>query len=86
MASAGQYLDKAYPTGAGFGRLYLLGGGRDSMAPSLCESCRWMRAVVTPKGSRFLLCELALTRPEYAKYPPQPIVRCQGYEAKKPKE
>ena len=49
------------------------------MMPSLCESCRWMREVNPPKGSRFLLCELSKTNPTYPKYPPQPVVRCEGY-------
>src|SRR5215470_5054565 len=31
--------------------------GGNSMAPSLCETCALMREVVTPKGSRFLLCQ-----------------------------
>ena len=56
-----------------------------SMTPSLCESCRWMREVTTPR-SRFLLCELSKTNPDYRKYPPQPIVRCQGYEQKQADE
>ena len=46
---------------------------------SLCETCASMRAVVTPKGSRFLLCQLSRTEPAYPKYPPQPVVRCDGY-------
>ncbi len=45
---------------------------------SLCELCGWMRAVVTPKGSRFLLCALAREDPRYPKYPPQPLFRCAG--------
>jgi hypothetical protein len=49
---------------------------------SLCETCGWVRAVVTPKGSRFLLCRLAHTDPAYPKYPPQPVVRCGGYRPK----
>jgi hypothetical protein len=39
-----------------------------------------MREVITPKGSRFLLCKLAITNPDYQKYPKQPIVRCDGYQ------
>jgi hypothetical protein len=39
-----------------------------------------MREVVTPKGSRFLLCQLSQTNPDYPKYPRQPVVRCDGYE------
>ncbi len=50
------------------------------MRQSLCETCSLMREVVTPKGSRFLLCQLSQTKPEYPKYPPQPVVRCDGYE------
>jgi hypothetical protein len=41
-----------------------------------------MREVVTPKGSRFLLCQLSQTNPNYRKYPPQPVVRCGGYHKK----
>ena len=52
------------------------------MTQTLCETCGWMREVTTPKGSRFFLCELSSTNPAYAKYPPQPVVRCQGYQQK----
>jgi hypothetical protein len=46
---------------------------------SLCEACASVREVVTPKGSRFLLCQLSRTDPAFPKYPPQPVVRCEGY-------
>ena len=49
---------------------------------SLCETCDSMREVVTPKGSRFLLCQLSGTDRAYPKYPPQPVVRCDGYRPK----
>ncbi len=52
------------------------------MTPSLCESCGRMREIVTPKGSRFLLCRLSLTDAAYPKYPPQPVVRCPGHAPK----
>ena len=48
------------------------------MTPSLCESCRNMREVRTAR-SRFLLCELSVTNADYPKYPPQPVVRCDGF-------
>ena len=51
------------------------------MMQSLCETCHWMREVNTAR-SRFLLCELSKTDPAYPKYPPQPVVRCEGHEAK----
>ena len=46
--------------------------------PSLCETCGNVREVRTAR-SRFLLCELSLTDAVYPKYPPQPVVRCDGY-------
>jgi hypothetical protein len=48
------------------------------MIPSLCETCRNFREVRTAR-SRFLLCGLSLTDAAYPKYPPQPVVRCDGY-------
>lgn len=47
---------------------------------SQCETCVAMQEVVTPKRSRFLLCQRSRTDPYYPKYPPQPILRCGGYE------
>jgi hypothetical protein len=41
-----------------------------------------MRQINTPKGSRFLLCQLSQSDPAYPKYPPQPLVRCGGYQRK----
>jgi hypothetical protein len=41
-----------------------------------------MREVITPKRSRFLLCELSKTNPAYPKYPPQPVVQCEGFQQK----
>jgi hypothetical protein len=52
------------------------------MTPSLCETCGRMREVVTPKGSRFLLCRLSQTDAAYPKYPPQPVARYEGYRKK----
>ena len=51
------------------------------MTNSLCETCKHMREVRTAR-SRFLLCELSVVDDAYRKYPPQPIVRCAGYESR----
>ena len=48
---------------------------------SLCESCRNVREVRTAQ-SRFLLCELSGTNADYPKYPPQPVVQCEGFQPK----
>jgi hypothetical protein len=52
------------------------------MKPSLCETSGWMREIVTPKRSRFLLCQLSQTDPAYPKYLAQPVVRCDSYQKK----
>jgi hypothetical protein len=49
------------------------------MTQSLCETCALMREVITPRGSRFLLCQLSKTNPAYPKYPQQPVIRCTGF-------
>lgn len=46
---------------------------------SLCETCQHMREVRTAR-SRFLLCEPSTTNANYPKYPPQPVIRCAGYQ------
>jgi hypothetical protein len=55
---------------------------RKAMIDSLCETCSWTREVITPKGSRFFFCQLSHTDRDYPKYPPQPVVRCGGYQKK----
>jgi len=69
-------------------RMGVFGYGRNKsrkdagMIESLCETCQNLQEVNTPKGSRFLLCRLSKSDPAYPKYPPQPIVRCDGYREK----
>jgi hypothetical protein len=48
---------------------------------SLCESCRLVRVILSGRGSQFLLCQKSQEDERFAKYPPQPVVRCGGYEA-----
>ena len=50
------------------------------MSTSLCQTCAHKQDVVSGKGSRFLLCRLSQTDRRFPKYPPQPVVRCAGYE------
>ena len=52
---------------------------RTAMQQSLCETCAHLREIKTPKGSRYLLCQLSQTDARYPKYPVQPVVRCDGY-------
>jgi hypothetical protein len=53
---------------------------------SLCESCRFLREVVSGRGSRFLLCQLSAPDRRFPKYPPQPVVRCSGYAGREEPE
>ncbi|MCX7423869.1 MAG: hypothetical protein NT013_30635 [Planctomycetia bacterium] len=53
------------------------------MVPSLCEYCRHMKEVVSGKGSHFLLCLKSVADNRFRKYPPQPVVKCVGFENKK---
>ena len=48
------------------------------MMPSLCETCGNVREVRTAR-SRFLLCELSFADVAFPRYPPHPVVRCDGY-------
>lgn len=51
-----------------------------AMTESLCTHCRSCQAIVSGKGSRFFLCRKSLGDRRYPKYPPQPVVRCEGFE------
>lgn len=48
---------------------------------SKCDACAYVREIISGTGSRFLLCELSLSDKRFAKYPPQPVIRCEGYRA-----
>lgn len=52
------------------------------MIISLCEFCRQMKEVVSGKGSRFLMCQKSAADNRFPKYPPQPVVACDGFERK----
>ena len=45
----------------------------------LCADCQHCR-IVNSERSTFYMCRLALTNPEYRKYPPLPVWRCPGYQ------
>lgn len=52
------------------------------MFKSLCEPCKHVKEVVSGKGSRFLLCLKSAEDKRFSKYPPQPIIECEGFEQK----
>jgi hypothetical protein len=50
---------------------------RISTESSLCPSCRFVQEVKGRLGQRYLLCRNEAIE---AKYPPQPVLACPGYE------
>ncbi len=48
----------------------------------LCADCQHARCVTSSKGSSFWLCKRAVTDPgRFKKYPPLPVLRCEGFSA-----
>ena len=54
------------------------------MPATLCQSCAHKKEIVSGRGSRFWMCELHRTDRRFAKYPPQPVARCEGHAEKDP--
>ena len=46
----------------------------------LCPRCRHVQRIESARGSTFLLCTLARSDARFAKYPPQPLRACVGFE------
>lgn len=45
----------------------------------LCARCRNALRVVSSKGSEFWMCKLSKTEARFTKYPPLPVLRCDGF-------
>ncbi|MFN0008310.1 MAG: hypothetical protein ACKVXR_10405 [Planctomycetota bacterium] len=54
--------------------------GKRVPGSGLCPQCSHVKAVVSERGSTFLLCRKSAVDPRYPKYPPQPVVSCPGFE------
>jgi hypothetical protein len=51
----------------------------------LCDRCAHQRLVRNTRGSAFSLCQRSRTDPgRYPRYPPLPVRRCDGFEARAP--
>ena len=55
------------------------GGLPPSLEASLCVRCAEVKTVRSARGSVFLNCGLAAVDERFPKYPPQPVVGCQGF-------
>ncbi len=45
----------------------------------LCADCVNARVITSDRGSHFTMCLLSKDDPRYPKYPPLPVLRCEGY-------
>ena len=46
----------------------------------LCARGRHGRAITSSRGSTFWRCERSAREPDYPKYPPLPMLVCEGHE------
>jgi len=46
----------------------------------LCASCVHAKIITSSRGSVFYLCQLAFIDPRFPKYPPLPVLACDGYQ------
>ncbi len=55
------------------------------LMPGLCATCSHARAVRT-ESSVYVLCELSKENPRFRKYPPLPVLLCEGHQPVPPKD
>lgn len=54
-------------------------GTIDADRAGLCASCVNVHVITSARGSTFLRCEVSFRDPRYPRYPPLPVLRCNGY-------
>jgi hypothetical protein len=47
--------------------------------PGLCKVCRHHAWIRSGRGSLFLRCNLSFSDPRFPKYPPLPVLVCDGF-------
>ena len=48
----------------------------------LCLKCRYVDLIRSDRGAVFYRCQRSASDPGFAKYPPLPVLRCAGHQAK----
>jgi hypothetical protein len=51
----------------------------DPGAAGLCPRCAYVKRLRSDRGSTFLLCARSKDDPRFPKYPPQPVLACDGF-------
>jgi hypothetical protein len=52
----------------------------DDAQIGLCATCRHLKRNRNDRGSVFYYCRKSERDPAYPKYPPLPVLRCDGFE------
>jgi hypothetical protein len=50
----------------------------------LCASCRHVERIASARGATFYLCRLSFSDRRFPKYPPLPVLSCEGYARRDP--
>lgn len=56
---------------------------REQKEAGLCTDCLHARRIESARGSVFFLCQLAVSDPQFPKYPRLPVLSCSGYAKEK---
>jgi len=59
---------------------------QNASSSGLCADCVHARIIKSDRGSTFVQCQVSFTDSSFAKYPPLPVLNCEGYtkESSKP--
>ena len=49
----------------------------------LCQTCQHVKIIENSNHSRFYLCLLSQSDPDFKKYPPLPVLTCPSYHLRK---
>ncbi len=50
----------------------------------LCQTCHHAAVITAAGGGTFYRCRLSESDPRFPKYPPLPVLRCEGYRSREP--
>jgi hypothetical protein len=53
--------------------------GQPAPREGLCPHCANVQVITNDRGSCFYLCRLSAVDKRFPKYPPQPVIACEGY-------
>jgi hypothetical protein len=62
------------------------GPGQPAPRDGLCPGCVNVQVITNDRGSTFYLCRLSVTDTRFPKYPRQPVLACDGYRPRPPRD